>query len=613
MRLEIVTRYLRKSTAPHQTDGPEPIRFIRNRNRIEDWSVDDVWGSPDTQGIVESIRRKWQLQNELFDALVIPLLKLAAEYFGPLPGSEAHHHAYPCGLLLHSLETTDEALMKIDGAYDPGPIMKGAQLQKNAASYYQSVVLASLLHDVGKVFCDLEVYCTNDREKHWNPYKETVAEFCAKKGSSSIAWKWRAGRHKEHEDHEYALWTAGVWMTRLGLDLTEQVARELVNALNQDEHSIIYDCVRKSDTASVSRDRSTSSHFADQPDSMAVIRPAVRELLSKKLLTINSAKSPVWVTEYGVMLVYPLAFRLIYENLAHAKGMDEEARFEHPDRVRQKMQEAGVIWTYETDIAETAFKVKFKPAGKPAKSKPLFGVIVQTPEVIGLTGLERIDPVALDVAETVPGDDGTVVNLSQLRQKEQASGEGEAKEQAPVLGGGDSADPPQQPKEERPVSAGKGNSSQPKANKGHENQLALLPGEDGPVELAGDDKQAEDAGYAADQGKDGQTEETDELADELFEWIARHVKTGVLTIGTTRQAIDECPGFWDQDGKRLLMNDQPLMMFGGFSTKFSQTPVAEIRKEILKKSYVTEEDGLLLLHEDLAKFIRAEAKDEAHD
>ncbi|MFM0019496.1 MobH family relaxase [Paraburkholderia azotifigens] len=91
-----------------------------------------------------------------FGGDVEPLLQRFAEFVQLLPASESHHHAQPGGLLVHLLEVAQYALHFRDGWRLPVGASSEDQLL-HAARYSYAVLVAALLHDIGKPVTDLRV------------------------------------------------------------------------------------------------------------------------------------------------------------------------------------------------------------------------------------------------------------------------------------------------------------------------------------------------------------------------------------------------------------------------------------------------------------------------
>lgn len=108
------------------------------------------------QGAVRSVGDSLGLSIESERRDVEPLIQQLTEFVQLLPASESHHHAQPGGLLIHLLEVARYALHFRDGYRLPlGASPEDQMLHGPRCSY--AVLVAALLHDIGKPLADLKV------------------------------------------------------------------------------------------------------------------------------------------------------------------------------------------------------------------------------------------------------------------------------------------------------------------------------------------------------------------------------------------------------------------------------------------------------------------------
>ncbi|WP_126227748.1 MobH family relaxase [Burkholderia ambifaria] len=108
------------------------------------------------QGAVRSIGDSLGLSIESERRDVEPLIQQLTEFVQLLPASESHHHAQPGGLLIHLLEVARYALHFRDGYRLPLGASPEDQMLHGARCSY-AVLIAALLHDIGKPLADLKV------------------------------------------------------------------------------------------------------------------------------------------------------------------------------------------------------------------------------------------------------------------------------------------------------------------------------------------------------------------------------------------------------------------------------------------------------------------------
>ncbi|MFC0256894.1 relaxase [Achromobacter marplatensis] len=134
----------------------------------------DVTG---TSPLVELIRQRMGFTPENFERDVRPLLAAFAEFVQLLPASESHHHAQPGGLLVHLLEVAAHALHFRDAYKLPLGVAPEEQTRL-AARYTYAVLVAGLLHDIGKPVTDVVVQLqgASGESKPWVPLGGTMQE-----------------------------------------------------------------------------------------------------------------------------------------------------------------------------------------------------------------------------------------------------------------------------------------------------------------------------------------------------------------------------------------------------------------------------------------------------
>lgn len=115
---------------------------------------------------------------ENFSRDVQPLLDQVADFVQLLPASESHHHAHPGGLLTHLLEVSAIALLRAEEAKLPIGRPTEQQL-KFAARWRYGVLVAALLHDVGKPIADVIVDVLDQRgaTSVWTGLGGTLGEY----------------------------------------------------------------------------------------------------------------------------------------------------------------------------------------------------------------------------------------------------------------------------------------------------------------------------------------------------------------------------------------------------------------------------------------------------
>ncbi|MEM5386368.1 MobH family relaxase [Paraburkholderia phymatum] len=113
-------------------------------------------------------------ENERRD--IEPLIRRLTEFVQLLPASESHHHAQPGGLLIHLLEVARYALHFREGYRLPLGACPEDQMRHGARCSY-AVLVAALLHDIGKPLADLKIeLVTGTDAQPWVPLAGSMNE-----------------------------------------------------------------------------------------------------------------------------------------------------------------------------------------------------------------------------------------------------------------------------------------------------------------------------------------------------------------------------------------------------------------------------------------------------
>ncbi|WP_439389451.1 MobH family relaxase [Ideonella sp. YS5] len=124
-----------------------------------------------TGDLLRSIERRTRFSSAVFRRDCLPVLEALASFVQMLPASEAHHHAQPGGLWIHVLEVADAALTMRAGMELPSGATTEVRKRLEHRWTY-AVLIAALLHDVGKPVTDIKVtlYTEDPRAgRPWSP------------------------------------------------------------------------------------------------------------------------------------------------------------------------------------------------------------------------------------------------------------------------------------------------------------------------------------------------------------------------------------------------------------------------------------------------------------
>ncbi|WP_338807005.1 MobH family relaxase [Pseudomonas chlororaphis] len=130
-------------------------------------SAESLLATPRRQRLLEHIWQRTSLPRQQFSWLYRAPLERYAELVQQFPASEAHHHAYPGGMLDHGLEVVAYALKLRQSYLLPVGAPPEDQAQQSEA-WTAACAYAALLHDIGKVAVDLHVELADG--KVWHPW-----------------------------------------------------------------------------------------------------------------------------------------------------------------------------------------------------------------------------------------------------------------------------------------------------------------------------------------------------------------------------------------------------------------------------------------------------------
>lgn len=128
--------------------------------------------TPRRQRLLAQIWQRTAVSREQFARLYRTPLERYAALVQQFPASEAHHHAYPGGMLDHGLEIVAIALKLRQAHLLPAGAPPESQAAE-AEAWTAGVAYAALLHDIGKIAVDVHVeYADGTR---WHPWHGPLA------------------------------------------------------------------------------------------------------------------------------------------------------------------------------------------------------------------------------------------------------------------------------------------------------------------------------------------------------------------------------------------------------------------------------------------------------
>lgn len=259
----------------------------------------ELLSTPRRSRLIEHIWQRTSLSRAQFDDLYLSPIKRFAEFVQELPASENHHHAYPGGMLDHGLEIIAFALKIRQSHLLPvgaPPEIQAAQTE----AWTAAIAYAALLHDVGKVAVDVEVYFSDGGQ--WHPWHGPL--------SRDYRFKYIKGRpYKLHGAAAGLLYTDVLtppildWLSRY----PEPWGSLLYVLAGQYEHAgVLGELVIQADQASVAHELSGNpSRALDAPKHSAQrqLIEGLRYLVTEKLKLNQPRASDGWLTDDALWLV----------------------------------------------------------------------------------------------------------------------------------------------------------------------------------------------------------------------------------------------------------------------------------------------------------------------
>ena len=254
---------------------------------------------PRRQKLLEHIWQRTSLSRKQFASLYRAPLERYAELVQAFPASEAHHHAYPGGMLDHGLEIVAYSLKLRQSHLLPigaSPEDQAAQ----AEAWTAAVAYAALLHDIGKVAVDLHVELADGST--WHPWHGPLRQ---------------PYRFRYRDDREYRLHSAAtglLYQQLLNRDLLDWLsgypslwAPLLYVLAGQYEHAgVLGELVVQADRASVAQELGGDPARAMAAPKHSLQRKLVnglRYLLKEELKLNQPEASDGWLTEDALWLV----------------------------------------------------------------------------------------------------------------------------------------------------------------------------------------------------------------------------------------------------------------------------------------------------------------------
>ena len=311
--------------------------------------------------------------HKVLDELFTSVIKRYVEYVHMLPASENHHHSTPGGLLVHSLEASRFA-QRHSKEIKP-PSMGMIDLDRQSLPVYRYAAwLAALMHDAGKVLCDMVVDAvdierdgTNVKVSNsnpipsWQPQKESLISWAKRFNVATYSVTYLKNRmHNKHNSDAAQLLQpvigAGSVLTYL-LSSPADVHSQLVRVLSGYDNGKDYiaAAVRKGDMLSTSRNVATlaNSHYISEQQTSTPTRVFRAMKMAKGNWEYNRPNAHVWVIGGEVYFRYQKTF---YSIINTAKKNDLVIPHEI-STIITIMEDNGIIEKFDNEHKS----IKFTP------------------------------------------------------------------------------------------------------------------------------------------------------------------------------------------------------------------------------------------------------------
>lgn len=354
---------LRKLTALKRT-GKKPLSLDYRNLPVLDGESLFLHLSLHTR--IRAIRRKVGIDPQRFDAMYIVPIQRFCELVQLIPASQAYHHAFPGGLIVHTLTVVEYAIQErrkhtLPLASEPEII----EAQKNLWTF--AVFVAALLHDMGKAVTMVN-YINLKNERALSPLAGTLSA----QGVNNYTITFKPSRYYSLHERLGIAFLYHVFDS-LCLDFLTQnldVFSEVLGYIGNDAQSwgSIGEIVRTADSLSTAEDlrinpelKGSRKFFGANLENFGErVMRTIRLLIQDRLLGVNRPGAALFISSDR---------RYVY---AVSKVL--------ADRVREKMQALGAsdIPQNNTRIFDELQQQGF--AESTDKNEAIFRVRVSLPE-----------------------------------------------------------------------------------------------------------------------------------------------------------------------------------------------------------------------------------------
>ena len=261
--------------------------------------------------LIVELRHAAGLPEDMYNAMLLPVVSRYAAYVHNLPASETQHHRGAGGLFRHGLEVAyyaARASHAIAFAMDRDP----SERYHEVPLWRAAALLAGLLHDIGKPATDVAVTDYEGRLE-WAPARMPLADWLRESRIEAYYLRWNdKRRHNAHESYGPLMLRHCVpadtqdWLSAADPRIFQSV---VAATGGQDKQGLIGQLVMQAEAISVQADLKASGY---DPTAFTLGVPvdryiidAMRELVHSGAWSANTPGSRLWMLADGLHVVWP--------------------------------------------------------------------------------------------------------------------------------------------------------------------------------------------------------------------------------------------------------------------------------------------------------------------
>lgn len=184
--------------------GDKPGNAVKRRNKSSFVAKSGSELLKQHKKTLDSIYECTGVSEKIWKDCFIKMFENGASLMQEFPASAAHHHSERGGLLSHSLELALYCAREKRGTqYTSNNREDEANKLREVFGY--ACISAAFMHDIGKLFIDIDVYDIN-LSAIWYPSSGSIPE------GHEYTFKWNKGEHRSRRDHEQA---QGIFVTHV--------------------------------------------------------------------------------------------------------------------------------------------------------------------------------------------------------------------------------------------------------------------------------------------------------------------------------------------------------------------------------------------------------------